>query len=133
MLDYLLDKIQPARAYDFLTALYAGVAGGGYLLAQEATLTAGDWTAFSLLGSTLVAVGLFLRWYLPSRDKAFERMLEAQRTDFAAALRMQAASTADLFKHTQESTERILSVLEKVSGERSFRGTEGFDKHRAGS
>ena len=45
-----------------------------------------DWTALGLLAVVLTSVGIFLKWYLPSRDDRFEKILAADRDTWIAQL-----------------------------------------------
>lgn len=45
----------------------------------------GEWTSLSLLAAVLVAVGGFLRWWLPTREQGFETHLQSQQAAWLAS------------------------------------------------
>lgn len=94
----------------------AATAWGSVLTVAQAPAAAvaadtAHWTAFGLLTSVLVAVGAFLKWYLPHREQAHERMLAEQRTDFAAMLTEQREATAQLLADEREHHRTVLELI----------------------
>lgn len=45
----------------------------------------GEWTSLGLLAAVLVAVGGFLRWWLPTREQGFETHLQSQQAAWLAS------------------------------------------------
>lgn len=112
-----------------------GAVGNAMLFAQGDKLPPTDWTAYGLLGTVLVSVGLFLRWYLPAREKAWEESSQQTRSDFLTALasqreaddRQRERETALLERINRDLGQRFDSVageIQKVTAElNNFRET----------
>lgn len=72
------------------------------MIAQTAPINPAEWTSLGLLAAVLVAVGAFLRWYLPARDREFEEALALQRQDALAARSEERAAFHEALEKQQQ-------------------------------
>ena len=93
-------------------------------------VAASQYTAFGLLATVLIAVGAFLRWYLPHREscqeamlteqrKAFVQVLGEQRADFGKMLTEQREAAACVLADEREHHRQVLELMRPGGGEGS--------------
>lgn len=95
-----------------------GAGGEVMLFAAGEGMDANNWTAFGLLGTVLVAIGFFLRWYLPTQSDNFLKAIQSQQQSYEASLREQRLDflkTIDTLRQAYEAqVKRETEMLERV-------------------